>query len=110
MTIELNTIENFVITRKGDSSIYIGLTREEAGDLLSKLRVALGEKVGLMIPMNSPEPDLPVGTQLRDEDGDVLVRDAEGWRWLAIDGKYQIDNGYHTWRTVSSESIFVVIS
>jgi hypothetical protein len=109
--VKVSASESYTITIPGDSSVYVGLTREEAVDLLDQLRTALGDHRGTHLRKGDPEPNLPVGTKLLDDEGDVLIRHNNGWRWSTIRGQIQWDGeDTHDWSTVSSEHSFVVIS
>lgn len=91
--IELNVTESFTITKKGDSSVHVGLTRAEAEYLWSQLGLALfpdkgnsGWKVGDTIKSYSHEPDLPVGSVIRDDSvyKDEAVKTKDGWQWRTL--------------------------
>jgi len=106
----LQKSESYTITIPGDSSVYLGLSREDAVDLLGQLRVALGDYVGMLIHKGGPEPDVPVGTQLLDNEGDTLEKTEEGWKWAIIGGEYQYGSSVYRWETVCNDHSFVVIS
>lgn len=110
MRVKVRASESFTITVPGDSSVYLGLTREEAVDLLNQLRSVLGDYVGMHISRGAEEPEVPIGTKLVDNVGDTLEKVDDGWRWAVIDGEHQYGNSVYRWETVGDEHSFVVIS
>lgn len=97
----------FTITKPGDSSIFLSMTREEAAELWLELGVKLGSVSHL--PKRSPEPvHLPAGTKLRDSEGDILIRTEGGWRWYRINNEVRYNNDILKWDDVNHYSFDVM--
>jgi hypothetical protein len=93
---------------KLDSAIAF-LDEESARDLRDRLNVFLGADkqpgtISITFPRGTDEPDLPIGTRLIDNEGDVAERVEDGWKWVKVGG-HDVDwNGVYSWDTITSES------
>lgn len=97
------------------------LDKEGARKLRDELNEFLGEdkqitKVGIQFPAGCDEPDVPVGTQLEDNTGDILEKmsnnpDKKNWRWVQLNGQWESRAGTcYTWDFVQDNYSFTVVA
>lgn len=112
MALEVKKSESFTITNPRDSSIFLSLSRAEAQSIYEQLGKALGvnEIVGTMIARNAAEPDLPVGTRVQDNTGDIGIKTQFGWKWEYIGGELMTASEPVDWSTFQHNYSFVVIN
>lgn len=108
---EVNLSESFSITKKGDSSVFVSLNRQEALDLVSTMASKLGLyvskndpnilwNVGDFIPANAQEPDLPEGSRIQDHStySDIAVRVGDRWEWETLLGSRERAGHRNSWK------------
>jgi hypothetical protein len=88
--------------------------RDELNEFLEEdTRLA---KTGIQFPQGCDEPDVPVGTKLMDNTGDILEKlndnpDKKNWRWTLIGGERQsYDGSCYTWSFVQDNYSFTVVA
>lgn len=104
-------------TIKAEDTMVL-LDKDRARELRDELNEFLGEvpvnknavTIGITFPKGVPEPDLPVGTKLMDDEGDTLIRVDGGWTWHTVEGVHPWDDDVHPWSRVSYEHSFTVIA
>lgn len=94
----------FVLTL--DSTVAL-LDKENARGLRDDLNKFLGadkvqgqNTIGIVFPKGVPEPDLPVGTRLRDNEGDIAARMDDGWAWVELFGDVINRPTSYTWEEI----------
>jgi hypothetical protein len=85
--------------------------RDELNEFLGADKQASGWKVGDLIPKGSDEPDLPIGSKIKDnsEYGDIAVRTEGGWRWATVMGSANDERVPWRWRLFANDFNFTVV-
>lgn len=115
MTVTLKAVEEYRISftpENQDAAYHMTLSRADAKQLYSLLKWVLGMDTPPVThyPRGSKEPDVPLGTRLKDDSGDILVKQEKGWRWSAIGGTEMHGSPVISWDEVKDLFSFEVIN
>lgn len=101
-----------------DSMVAL-LSKEAARGLRDDLNKFIGDdksanvlwKVGDLIPRGSEEPDLPIGSKIKDDSeyGDIAVRTDGGWKWVTVLGGVNDERCPWKWNLFANDFTFTVV-
>lgn len=112
---EFNTGVFFTLSVEG---VVILLDKIGAIDLRNELNEFIGEGNTSSEPrfydVDCDEPDVPVGTRLRDSEGDILEKvddsaDGRNWSWVVIGGEQQSRHSTYPWKYVQAGYTFTEV-
>lgn len=103
-----DTIETGVVFVISIEGVQAHLHHDAARVLRDELNEFLGADkqpgtIGITFPRGTDEPALPIGTRLIDNEGDVVERVEDGWKWVQIDGDKVSRPSVYSWDTITNE-------